>query len=343
MIKKPWCKKNSQSALFLFVMFLSMIGFSSISLAYDNRELSELFDSEWQSRMERFPRFAESMGDKSNAARLTDVSEQAQQKWLVKSEGFLHQLNNIEQSALDSVEKINYQIFKQQLINRIAQLTYKDYQIPFLADSGFHTEIARLPVETEFRNVKDYQNYLARLTLVPQFFQQHIDNMNAGLRRGFSMPKVVMAGFTQVIHQQIKDDVSASPFYLPFKDMSKQATHQNSAQYLEKLKALAKSIIQEKVNPAYKNLAGYFEKIYIPASKQSLGAKNFPNGEAYYQHKIKQYTTVELTSKAIHEIGLREVERIRGEMDEVIHTLKFKGSFKEFLAFLRNSEQFYAR
>jgi len=343
MNKKPCCKINSQSVSILFVFVLGMSCFSSISLAYENKQLSALFDAEWQSRMERFPRFAESMGDKSNAAKLTDVSEQAQQKWLTTSKYFLNQLNDIRLLSLDSVEQINYQIFKQQLINRIAQLTYKDYQIPFLADSGFHTNIARLPVETEFKNIKDYENYLARLTLVPQFFQQHIDNMNAGLKRGFSMPKIVMLGFTEVIHQQIKDDVSLSSFYTPFKQMSEQTANQISSQELTKLKSLAKSIIVQKVNPAYQKLASYFEKIYIPTTKLSLGAKDFPDGQAYYQHKIKQYTTGELSSEAIHKIGLAEVKRIRSEMDEIIRKLEFEGSFKDFLAFLRTSEQFYAK
>lgn len=316
------------------------VGFASSRVGFaDSEALSELFSVEWQSRLSRFPRFAETFGDVSRADQLEDVSEKAQLEWLASTKRFLKKLNSIDQSQLSLEERINYQIFKQQLVNRTAQLNAKDYQIPFLSDSGFHTEIARLPVITEFNNQKDYHNYLARLSRVPEFFRQNIDNMNAGLQRGFSMPKVVMKGFTEVIHQQAKDDVTMSPFYAPFNKLPREMTRSEKI----KLKSLAKKIILTKVIPAYINLADYFDRIYIPASKRSLGAKDFPDGGAYYQQKIKQYTTGSLTPKAIHQIGLSEVKRIRAQMNEIIRKLEFQGSFKEFLAFLRTSEQFYAK
>lgn len=335
---------NSRILLLLVIWVMSLtqnvvFADNSSSITDGNEELRKLFSDEWQSRLSRFPRFAQAFGDVSKADQLEDVSEKAQLEWLASTEQFLKQLNSINQSQLSLDERINYQIFKQQLVNRIAQLNFKDYQIPFLSDSGFHTEIARLPVVTEFNDKKDYQNYLARLSRVPQFFQQNINNMNAGLKRGFSMPRVVMTGFTDVIHQQVKRDATMSPFYAPFDKLPREMAEPVKIE----LKRLAKQIISTKVIPAYENLADYFERIYIPASKRSLGAKAFPDGAAYYQHKIKEYTTGDLTSKAIHQIGLNEVKRIRAEMDEIIRKLEFQGSFKEFLTFLRTSEQFYAK
>ena len=182
----------------LIFLVLSLIPLSSNGEQKDNENLTAdnrlqlLFDSEWQARLDRFPEFAQRQGDYRQISKLTDVSEQAQLDWLKTTKEFLAKLSLIESKSLSSEYQINYAIFKQQLVNRKRNLEFKDYQIPFLADSGFHTQIARLPSTTEFKKLEDFENYLARLTQVPNYFSQNVANMNAGLARGFSMPKVVM-------------------------------------------------------------------------------------------------------------------------------------------------------
>ncbi|MEP1744139.1 MAG: DUF885 domain-containing protein [Kangiellaceae bacterium] len=313
----------------------------SVNLAADSdssNQLHQLFEQEWQARMERFPEFAQRMGDNSRADQLTDVSEQAQQRWLAQTRQFIKQLEQISFEQLPQEERINYKIFKQQLVNRESSLAYKDYQIPFLADSGFHTSIARLPVNTTFNAIKDYENYLNRLTKVPDHFAQQIDNMNAGLKRGFSMPAIVMVGFSDVLHKHATSQFEASVFYQPFESMPEYIP----APEQKRLKDKAKQVIKKRVIRAYKELASYFDEIYLPNTKKSLGASEFPDGKRYYQQKISEFTTGNMTAKQIHQIGLAEVKRIRNEMDEVIQKLKFSGSFKEFLKYLRTSPQFYA-
>ena len=326
-------KLNSVSLIATLIVAL----FCNVSMAATN-SLENLFEEEWQARMDRFPIFAESMGAKANLGKLTDVSEGAQLKWLATTNRFLDKLESIDFASLSKDQKINYRIFKQQLSDRQSSLKYKEYQIPFLADSGFHTSIARLPVETEFSKLDDYQNYLARLKQVPAFFGQNINNMNAGLERNFSMPSVVMNGFSEVLHSHAKSTIEDSVFYAPFKDLPKSLTQKQKRKLIKK----AKRIISNQVIKAYLQLAEYFDQTYIPSTKKSLGASDFPNGKAYYQQKVAQYTTGSLTAQQVHQIGLSEVKRIRAEMDQVIKTLKFKGSFKEFLIFLRTSPQFYA-
>jgi len=321
--------------------FIILLSFLSNTHANNHQSatLHQIFEDEWQARMERFPELAQSMGDKSKADQLLDVSEAAQQQWLEISKEFIVKLEKIKFESLSNSDKINYQIFKQQLLKRTKEILFKSYQIPFLADSGFHTSVARLPVITEFKQKSDYLAYLSRLEKVPQFFSQNIDNMNAGLARNYSMPKVVMKGFTEVIHKQVKDSVEQSPFYAPFKSLPDSL----SAIDKKNLTIKAKYIIENKVMTAYKNLANYFEKTYIPNTKTSLGAYDFPNGKQYYQQQILDYTTGTLTAEAIHKIGLSEVKRIREEMQKIIDSLEFKGDFKAFLKFLRESPQFYAK
>jgi uncharacterized protein (DUF885 family) len=301
--------------------------------------LHSLFDQEWQARLARFPEFAQSMGDKSQSTQLTDVSEPAQQAWLELTRTFLKQLNGINTGLLSPEDQINYQIFKQQLVNRKNNLEYKDYQIPFLADYGFHTEIASLPSVTEFKKKSDYQDYLTRLTHVPTFFKHNIENMNAGLKRGFSMPSVVMLGFTDVLKSHLIDDITQSDFYKPFKSLPKRLSESEKSE----LKQRAIKVISNTVIPEFRKLAEYFDHHYIPSTKKSLGAIDFPRGKDYYQHKITQYTTGNLTAIEIHQIGLSEVARIRKEMEQVIKDVKIKGDFPAFLKFLRESEQFYAK
>ncbi|MBV1909731.1 MAG: DUF885 domain-containing protein [Kangiellaceae bacterium] len=320
--------------------YLALFASSNSALAKptEKNQLHQLFDQEWQTRMERFPEFAQSMGDSSQADKLTNVSEASQQAWLKSTIKILRALEDITQQDLSNSDKINYQIFKQQLTNRKASLEFKDYQIPFLADSGFHTQIARLPVETEFNNIQDFRDYLKRLSQVPEFFQQNIDNMNAGLRRNFSMPSVVMKGFTDALHQHANGKFDKSVFYQPFDKI----TLHISKKQQEELRKQAKDIITSDVIASYKNLANYFENTYIPQTKKSMGAYSFPNGKAYYHQKVGEYTTGSMNAEAIHQIGLAEVKRIRAEMNDVMANLEFSGSFAEFLVFLRESPQFYA-
>ncbi|MDQ7050431.1 MAG: DUF885 domain-containing protein [Enterobacterales bacterium] len=323
------------------ILIVTLLITSSISsqAVEKNTALNQLFAKEWQARMQQFPSFASAMGDKNAAARLADVSETSMTKWLLKNENLLTGLKNISKSSLNREEQINYRIFKRQLDNRIADLKAKDYQIPFLADSGFHTQILRMPIETEFKTLGDYENYLKRLKLIRRFIEQNQANMNAGLKRHFSMPKIVMQGFTQVIRAHLNKKVEDSVFYQPF--LSRPSFISESR--FSNMQYAARRIISDSVLPAFRNLAIYFENIYIPNTKISLGASDFPNGDNYYQQKIQQYTTTHLTAKAIHQLGLSEVKRIRGEMQDIITKVEFKGSFKEFLAFLRTSPQFYAK
>ena len=325
--------------LILFVVSAGNLSLSAENGQIKSTKLHQLFDKEWQARLDRSPEFAESVGVITKADQLTDVSESAQQQWLKTTNSFLAGLEKIDFNSLSEKDKINYKIFKQQLLNRQAFLKFKDYQVPFLADSGFHTRIVRLPIETKFKSLKDYKLYIERLKKIPRYFQQNIDNMNSGLQRNFAMPKIVMTGFTDVIRQQVRSLASESPFFKPFDNLP------DDFSQTEKLllKKSASEVIIEQVIPAFQNLADYFDKIYIPKAQKSLAAYDLPNGKAFYQQQIKEYTTGNLTPEDIHKIGLNEVKRIRVEMQEIIQSVDFKGDFKQFLKFLRESPQFYAK
>lgn len=324
----------------LIICVLCLFSLNTEVLGKDyHQQLHQLFDLEWQARLERNPMMATYMGDSSRNHLLIDVSESAQQQWGQKTQQFLNQLEKIPVSKLNREDKINYQIFKQQLVDRLADIKFKTYQIPFTSDSGFHTGIMRMGGDVPLKTEKDYQNYLSRLSLLPKFFDQHITNMRAGQARQFSMPKVVMDGFSDVLKSAYAGGWEKSPLWRPFESMPKHFSNKSKSSF----KKQGQQVLSKQVLPAFKKLHQYFDQEYIPNTKVSLAAYDFPDGKDYYAAQIKHYTTLDLSAEDIHEIGLKEVKRIRGEMEEIIAGLKFEGSFKDFLKFLRESPQFYAK
>jgi len=321
-----------------WLLTLSLVSNASANIKVNER-LTSLFDKEWKSRLDDDPVSANSFGDLSEPSKLKDVSEDAYKGRLKTYQSFLEQLRAIPYQQLTAENKINFDIFEKQITYNISQIEFKTYQLPFLADSGFHTSMSWLPKQAKFTDLKSYKYYLDRLENIPQFFNQNITNMNAGLKRGYSMPVVVMNGFTEVIHKIANKEIKETDFWQPFKSLPKHF----SAHDTKKLKDKAVKVIGQILLPSYKSLATYFEQEYIPSTKRSLGAYDFPNGAKYYQLEIAHYTTTNMTAKQIHALGLKEVARIKAEMKQIIKKVKFKGDFKEFLRFLRESPQFYAK
>jgi uncharacterized protein (DUF885 family) len=172
---------------------------------------------------------------------------------------------------------------------------------------------------------------------VPTFFAQHTDNMRAGLERGMTLPRAVLTGYEDTMSAHIVASAEESVFFAPFEDFPTTV----AASEHERLAAEGAQAILEAVVPAYQDLYDFFIGEYVPGARETLGAYDLPDGEAYYAAQIKNFTTLDLTAEEIHEIGLAEVERIRGEMMEIIEEVEFDGTFAEFLEFLRTDPRFY--
>jgi len=150
-------------------------------------------------------------------------------------------------------------------------------------------------------------------------------------------PKILMERIPDQIAVQLVDDAEASPFYKIFAEMPDSI----SAEDQERLRALARETISETVLPAYRELDKYFSGTYLPASRESIGLSELPNGNEWYKHLARQFTTTQMSPDDIHRLGLNEVRRIRDEMQKIIDGLDFGGSFEDFLVFLRTDPQFY--
>ncbi|HEV8631879.1 MAG TPA: DUF885 domain-containing protein, partial [Thermoanaerobaculia bacterium] len=183
------------------------------------------------------------------------------------------------------------------------------------------------------------ENYLARLRAFPRYMDQNIALMREGLERGMTVPKATLVGIEGSIKTLVVDDPEKSALWTPFSRIPSLLP----AAERERLQAAGRAAIREAIVPAYAKFLDFATREYVPGCRQTLAATALPNGEAYYKFLIRQYTTLDLTSDQIHQIGLDEVKAIRAEMDGVIKRIGFQGDFGAFLTFLRTDPRFYAK
>jgi uncharacterized protein (DUF885 family) len=187
--------------------------------------------------------------------------------------------------------------------------------------------------------VRDYENYVARLRAIPVYFDQHVGLLREGLRTGFTVPRVVLEGYDVTIRTHAVADPEKSVFWSPFEALPPSLP----APERERLRAAGRAAIAEAVVPAYRSLLDFFTREYLPGARTTTAAADLPEGRAYYEWRVRHYTTLETTADEVHAIGQGEVERIRGETRDVIRQVGFTGTFAEFLERLRTDPRFYAR
>ncbi len=301
-------------------------------------ELHELFADEWDNRLQRDPLFASSRGVTDYNDRLPDMSVAAQRSALEEDLQFLERLEAINRAALSPDDQTNYDLFEFVVGHRANLAQYRTYRMPLTSDSGFHIRVQRMYESMPFRTTEDYELYLSRLQAVRPFFTQNIDNMRAGLADGFTQPRVILDGIVPSISGAIVDDAEDSIFFTPFLGIPEYIGGEDA----NRLRAQAAAAIAEIVMPAYREFLQFFTDEYIPGARESLGASALENGRSFYEDLTRFFTSLDdATPDEIHDLGLREVARIRAEMDDIIEQVEFDGTFAEFIEFLRTDPQFY--
>jgi uncharacterized protein (DUF885 family) len=250
----------------------------------------------------------------------------------------LKKLSEVSEIALSETEVISLKLLKFKLKDQIDYFTYERFLNPLLSDAGFHSNLNY--IVRPLSSYKAAKNYLNKLNAIPVFVNQHFVNLREGLEKGVSQPKVIFNGYESTYEDHIIADFSDSYFYKPFKSLPGNITQDQKDSIL----SAAKIAIENSVIPQFKRIKTFFEDEYLPKTRTSIGVSETPGGEEYYQNRINFYTTSTLYSaEDIHQIGLKEVARIKAEMLKIIKKLKFKGNFASFLKFLRTDKQFYAK
>lgn len=275
-----------------------------------------------------------------NNGRLDKVGAQQQQARLVYWRQVMAELKRIDPQQLDPANQVNYAIYREQIRNFIADQTFKTWQMPFNSDSAFWSDIDYQLDGHALKTPADYRNYLAKLKQIPAYFDQQIANMRAGLERGFSVPRAVLKGRDKSIASVAdQHDPTQVRFYKPFETFPESIDTARA----ESLRRQARQVIADEVVPAYAKLLKFFDNVYVPHARTSLAAEDLPDGKAFYRQQIREYTTLDLSPDAIHRIGLDQVAKIHAQMVATMRHSGFKGSFAQFLHFLRSDPRFYAR
>jgi len=249
----------------------------------------------------------------------------------------IDELNELDTAQFSESEQISFELLKFKLQNTIDYNDFQMYLNPLLSDSGFHSSLVY-----RVKPLKDYEQtkkYLDLLNDIPRHVDEYFVLIDKGLKKGVSQPRVIFNGYESTYEMHLVDDFKDSFFYGPFKNLPNDLSEQQKDSVL----LAAQKSIEQSVTPEFKRVKTFFEENYFPNTRTTLGVSSTPEGDIFYQNRINFYTTsTQYTAKDIHEIGLSEVKRIRGEMQKIIDELGFKGSFDDFLLFLRTDEQFYA-
>jgi uncharacterized protein (DUF885 family) len=209
--------------------------------------------------------------------------------------------------------------------------------MPLTAESGFHSDVIFMLSNSKFKTEQDVEKYLKKISSVPRYMAQQTAWMRQGIAKGYTQPKAVLVGYEQGILSFIQKDIDKSVFFRP---LSQPVATIPAAKW-QQLQQQARSIISEQIQPAYQQYYDFFVGEYLPAARDNIAANSLPDGAAFYQNRLEHYTTLKMTPAEVHQIGLNEVARIRAEMATVIAQTGFKGSFAEFIEFLRTDKQFY--
>ena len=269
---------------------------------------------------------------------LANLSPEFLAKQYKSNTQLLADLDAVDATKLSDENQINLSIIRAQVQNSVDEYVFNAHYMPLTSEYGFHSGLSYIVNSSQYKKEQDLETYLARLAQIPRFFEQNIYWMKKGLETGLTQPKAVLEGYEDSISTYIVDDVTQSEFYKPF--LANTASLSESDFYA--LQQRAKVVLKNKVIPAYKGYLTFFTEQYQPGARTSIGISETPNGKAFYKNRAKHYTTTDMTPKEIHELGLKEVARIRSEMENVIAEVGFKGTFAEFIHFLRTDPQFYA-
>ena len=245
-------------------------------------------------------------------------------------------LKLINKNTLSFDDQINLELLRHVVLDTIAQYHYKSYLNPILSDVGFHTWLAR-HTNTGLNSRKDAEQYIILLQDVPRYVDEYLQLMRKGLALGISQPKIILNGYETTYTNHIVDTVEQSFFWKPLANRPATITEAD----WQALQANAHGIIKKDVIGSYKRIKAFFDQEYLPKARTTLGASHFPNGRAFYEDRVRHYTTTNRTSEEVYQIGLKEVERIKAEMDKVMKDVNFKGNFKEFISYLRTEPKFY--
>ncbi|MBD3676225.1 MAG: DUF885 domain-containing protein [Planctomycetaceae bacterium] len=300
------------------------------------KQLHALFEREWEWTMKTYPTWASHLGDFRYNTEWTDESLPAYERRHEHRRAVLKELQQFDPADLSQTDRINLELFRRQYQRDVEGFQYGWYLVPLTARGGIQDQSSTAD-SLPFEKVQDYEDWIARLRKVPRLVEQTMGLMKLGIQQKILPARIVMERVPDQIARQVVDNPEQSLFYKPFRDFPAAISDREK----QRLRQTAQVVIAKEVVPAYRRFQAFFNEQYLPASFEKPGAWQIPRGQEFYAHRAKLFTTTDLTPQQIHNIGLREVDRIRSEMMKIIRQVEFEGTFDEFLEHLRTDPKFY--
>ncbi|PTM00988.1 MAG: DUF885 domain-containing protein [Candidatus Arcticimaribacter sp.] len=249
----------------------------------------------------------------------------------------LKKMEGIAGDKLTSEDRISLKLLKFLVEDHRANFEFKTHLNPLLSDSGFHNSLVYRvrPLTSKKQSIA----YLKMLQAIPMFVDQNLILLKRGLESGVSQPLIIFEGYESSYDKHITEIVENNFYFSPFKNLPDQF----SAEEKDSLLSVAHATIQKDVIPSFQKIKSFFETEYYPQTRKAIGVSQTPNGAAFYKDRIAYYTTLDMTAEEVHQLGLKEVAKIKNGMEAIIKEVEFQGSFEDFFAFLRSDKQFYAQ
>ncbi|WP_246134199.1 DUF885 domain-containing protein [Nitrospirillum amazonense] len=273
-------------------------------------------------------------GGKEDGRCLPDVSPKAAAERRTRLEAFVHRLGAIDPAGLTPADRLTYRFMRWDAEDRLAGMAFDQDRMPFNSDSGFYATLTYTASRTHVRTKAEAEAWLACLEAAPDYYAANIANARRGIATGFVQPRLIVDAVLDIARRQADTPLDEDGLLSPFAGSGDPAA-------MTEWRARARQVLADIVRPAQRAFVTFLEREYRPAAPESLAARDLPDGEAYYTWAVHHHTTTSLAPDAVHEIGLKEVARIRGEMEALIRRTGFTGNFADFLAFLRTDPRFY--
>ncbi len=302
-----------------------------------NRDFEQLLDDHWQTNQQEKIGFRSDPDAWRLGGSLASVTPAARTRRQTFNEQMLQRLAKIAPRQLSKENRISYKVFRYEREAEHDSYLQLDHFYPLTNRSGWHLSFANAPAGMTFSTLKDYEAYLKSLADYPRYNDEHIALLKVATAAGHTQFCASMEGFELSISSALVNNVKDSSFYTPLANMPA-SLPEDSRRDIE---LRGRSLIEEAVLPAYRKLLQFYLDDYAPQCRTVEGITKLPGGEAYYNYLLRYFTTTDMTATEIHQLGLTEVDRIRVEMEAIIAESGFKGSFSEFLFFLRTDPQFY--
>jgi len=319
----------------LFLIWVFALSHTSFAES-EEKTLQELIDSHWQWVVDSSPEYAVFMGDIVRASEWDDVSLEQQAENDAQLAVFEQTLKSIDSNNLSEASALNQRLLLAQ-IQRQRERYALGFNLVEITMRGGPQSLFTVTETLPFRTEADYERWLQRLEALPARLEQEQAILQAGVDRGIVQARVIMQRIPGQLAKITQVDTLENPFYKPFLDFP-EGIDPAKAQMLSERGARA---IEDHVGPSYRKFEQFFNEVYLPASRVEVGIGALQSGREMYESAARRFTTTSLSPEQIHQIGLDEVARIRGEMEELIQELGFDGDLQDFNDYLRTAPEFY--